>query len=119
MITVTLTFNTTDEALAALKKLEGTAADPGIKSGKPVKAEAPAATPPTAAPTAAPEAKAGSSAKPLDFKVDLVPPFLALATTEGGPDKQRKVLEKFGIAKLSALGQEQYPAALQFIKGLS
>lgn len=118
MITVTLTFNTAEEALAALKRLEGTAADPANKAGKSV-TEKPATIPPTAAQAAAPETKAASSGKPLDFKADLVPPFLALATTEGGPDKQRKVLEEFGIAKLSALGPEQYAEALKVIRGLS
>ena len=123
MITVTLSFNTSEEALAALKKLEGTAAEPAAL-GKSVKPQKAADTQPTAAPAQAdaPAPKDDVSVTPpapLDFKRDLAPPFIALATTEGGPDKQRAVLAHFKVDRLSGLKPEQYGAALQFIKGLS
>ncbi len=115
MINITLSFNTTEEALAALKKLEGTAADPAVGKPTPVKGAA-AATPSTAAKDAAPEKKEEPSGRPLDFKDDLVTPFIALAKLEDGTGRQREVIKHFGISRLSELKPEQYAEALEQIK---
>lgn len=118
MINITLSFNTTEEALAALKKLEGTAADPAVGKPAPLKPAA-AATPSTAAKDAAPEKKEEPSGRPLDFKDDLVTPFIALAKLEDGTGRQREVLKHFGISRLSELKPEQYAEALEQIKAKS
>lgn len=118
MITVTLQFNTADEALAALKKLEGTAADPVSKGGKSVKQESPAA-PPTAAQAAVPETKAASSEKKLDFKTDIAPAFLNLATAPNGAEKQKQVVDHFGVARLSLVPAEKYAEVAAYIKELA
>lgn len=118
MLKITLSFNTTEEALAALKKLEGTKADPSV--GKPAATKtASAATPSTAAETAAPKKKEEPSDKPLDFKDDLVTPFIALAKLEEGTTRQREVIQHFGVSRLSELKPEQYAEALEQIKARS
>lgn len=127
MLTVTLTFNTTDEALAALKKLEGTAADPVAK--KPVqKAEAAltsrtveealAAAPETKAEDSGPKERTEEEAK-VFFRDTLAKAFLGLGTLEDGEAKQRKVVDHFKVEKLSKLDPSKYDAALAYIKGLA
>lgn len=116
MITVTLTFKSTDEALAALKKLEGTAAEPANTAGKSAKTEKPAAIPSTAAQDVALEQK---PSKPLDFKTDIAPAFLNLATVANGAEKQKQVVDHFGVARLSQVPAEKYADVLAYIKELA
>lgn len=124
MLTMTLTFNTAEEALAALKKLEGTAADPVVKKSV-QKAEA-AATPRTVeeALAAVPETKGEPSARTEEeakkfFREVLAKAFLGLGALEDGEAKQRKVVDHFEVAKLSNLDPSKYDEAVAYIKGLA
>lgn len=124
MIKVTLTFNTADEALAALKKLEDTGADP---VGKSVKTDTPTKTPLIAASAAVPETKpeplssAGETGtgRAIDFKNDIAPAFLALAKTPGGGQKQADIVKHFGVERLSQVDKGRYGEVLAKIKELS
>ena len=124
MIKVTLTFNTAEEALAALKKLEGTAAEPAVALGKSAKTGRPAETSSTAAPAAASETKpaasspAGEAAKPIDFKADIAPKFLALAKLPAGGDKQAAVVKHFGVERLSQVDKSRYQEVLEYIENI-
>ena len=122
MLTITLTFNTADEALAALKKLEGTAADPVVKKSV-QKAEA-AATLSTAPADAVPATKGAPFARTEEeakkfFREVLAKAFLGLGALEDGEAKQRKVVDHFKVAKLSNLDSSKYDEAVVYIKGLS
>lgn len=125
MLKITLEFNTTEEALAALKKLEGTAAEPAATRGKSVKEGATAATPSTAASAAASETKpapsstAGEAGKAIDFKNDIAPAFIALAKLPGGGDKQAEIVNYFGVERLSMVDKSRYQEVLDKIKELS
>lgn len=126
MIKVTLTFNTAEEALATLKRLEGTAAEPlkSIALGKSAKTGRPAETSSTAAPAAASETKpaasspAGEAAKPIDFKADIAPKFLALAKLPAGGDKQAAVVKHFGVERLSQVDKSRYQEVLEYIENI-
>ncbi len=130
MITVTLQFNTGEEALAALKKLEGTAADPVNSLGKPVAEGSLAATLRTAGPdTGSASVKSiqelpkdgGASQNPpeISFQNDIGPAFLALAKLSDGGAKQKAVVDHFGVARLSMVDKSRYQEVLDKIKELA
>lgn len=120
MLTVTLQFNTSEEALAALKKLEGTAADPVKSPGKPAAGEKPAAIPRTAGQgEGGAPVKSNPEQREISFQNDIGPAFLGLAKLPDGGAKQKAVVDHFGVARLSMVDKSRYSEVLAKIEELA